>query len=101
MHLFIASITHLGVKRFTIPAIHGEKKRKALRRTMRVVEGGNKKEMSIKKPKAGKTAIIAVKRSGESLEKEENEENEAKKAKIDASAVDEAKKGGVSLECVI
>lgn len=70
-----------------IAAIHESKKRKALRRTLRVMEIANGKKVSIKKPKATKSKETTVlKRNGESLD---TEGKEAKKAKIDACEADE------------
>ncbi|CAN9314469.1 unnamed protein product [Alternaria alternata] len=68
-------------------AIQESKKRKAKKRTMRVVKMANEKKVSIKKPKAAKsTETRAVKRSGQSLD---TKEKEAKKAKIGRRSVEE------------
>ncbi|CAN9258221.1 hypothetical protein CC77DRAFT_1056667 [Alternaria alternata] len=70
-----------------IAAIQESKKRKAKKRTMRVVKMANEKKVSIKKPKAAKsTETRAVKRSGQSLD---TKEKEAKKAKIGRRSVEE------------
>ncbi|CAN9350933.1 unnamed protein product [Alternaria alternata] len=68
-------------------AIQESKKRKAKKRTMRVVKMANEKKVSIKKPKAAKSIETrAVKRSGQSLD---TKEKEAKKAKIGRRSVEE------------
>ena len=70
-----------------IAAIHESKKRKALRKTLRVVEIANGKKVPIKKTKAAKSKETTVlKRNGQSLN---TEEKEAKKAKVDACEADE------------